>query len=75
MMNYSASGGNSVSYCYLAQNCVLEGGIVTSPQTLFGREVLFYSCESVILFVVLFVCLSVCDSVIKITQKVLDRFQ
>ena len=30
---------------------------VTSPQTLFGREVLFYSCESVILFVVLFVCL------------------
>ena len=26
---------------------------VTSPQTLFGREVLFYSCESVILSVVL----------------------
>ena len=39
---------------------------VTSPQTLFGREVLFYSCESV--------CGSVCDSVDKITQKVLDRF-
>ena len=32
----------------------------TSPQTLFGREVLFYSCESVILSVVLFVCGSVC---------------
>ena len=41
--------------------------VLTSPQTWFVREVLFYSCESV--------CLLVCLSVIKITQKVLDRFQ
>ena len=36
---------------------------------------MFYSYESVILFVVLFVALWLCYSVIKITQKVLDRFQ
>ena len=45
--------------------------IITSPQTLFEREVLFYSSESVILFVVLWFC----GSVIKVTQKLLDRFQ
>ena len=44
-------------------------------QTLFGREVLFYSCESVSLFVCDSVCLwFCCDYVIKITQKVLDQF-
>ena len=39
--------------------------IFTSPQTLFGREVLFFSCESVSPFVCLFVrlwfCLWFCD--------------
>ena len=48
--------------------------VITSPQTLFGREVLFYSCESVILSVVLSVVLFICYSVINITQKVLERY-
>ena len=38
---------------------------ITSPKTLFGREVLFYFCESVILFICLWFCLSdylfICD--------------